>query len=208
MKMFATPGSLKKRTGKADLNRFSYLKQLVEEYKSSETTEDKREQVLANLGNFAYDPINYEYFRRLGIIDLFMENLSLFRNHKDKSFNLKILNFSIAGICNLCLDSINRKYLLENDLINLMLNCLSIEMSIENIEIVLNILTVLLFMVENGNENETEQNQCLKSQILNFKNESVNFESLIDQFSKLDNKRISNLACLLLNDLNQNFKIY
>ena len=29
-------------------------------------------QVLANLANFAYDPINYEYFRQLNILDLFL----------------------------------------------------------------------------------------------------------------------------------------
>ena len=29
-------------------------------------------QVLANLANFAYDPINYEYIRHLKIIDLFL----------------------------------------------------------------------------------------------------------------------------------------
>lgn len=29
-------------------------------------------QILANLGNFAYDPINYEHFRQLNILDLFI----------------------------------------------------------------------------------------------------------------------------------------
>jgi len=28
--------------------------------------------VLANLSNFAYDPINYEYLRQLNVIDLFL----------------------------------------------------------------------------------------------------------------------------------------
>ena len=29
-------------------------------------------QVLANLANFAYDPINYEFMKQLNIIDLFL----------------------------------------------------------------------------------------------------------------------------------------
>ena len=33
---------------------------------------DAREQVLGNLANFAYDPINYEYMRQLNVIDLFL----------------------------------------------------------------------------------------------------------------------------------------
>ena len=34
-------------------------------------------QVLANLANFAYDPINYEYFRKLNVLDLFLGELVL-----------------------------------------------------------------------------------------------------------------------------------
>jgi hypothetical protein len=31
-----------------------------------------KQQIVANLGNFAYDPINYEFIRRLNILDLFL----------------------------------------------------------------------------------------------------------------------------------------
>ena len=33
---------------------------------------ESKQQVLANLANFAYDPINYDYMRRLNILDLFL----------------------------------------------------------------------------------------------------------------------------------------
>ena len=107
--MFATPQSLLKRTGKSDLNRPAYLKQLVEEYKNELTTDEKREQVLANLANFAYDPINYEYFRRFDIIDLFIENLKQFHSNGFVK-NEKLLMFSLAAISNLCLDPKNKDY--------------------------------------------------------------------------------------------------
>lgn len=29
-------------------------------------------QILANLTNFAYDPINYEHLRKLNVVDLFL----------------------------------------------------------------------------------------------------------------------------------------
>ena len=33
---------------------------------------DFKQQILANLANFAYDPVNYEFFRQLNILDLFL----------------------------------------------------------------------------------------------------------------------------------------
>ena len=60
--MFSTPNTLARRTGKFDANRPTYLKQLLEEYECDMTSDEKKLQILANLGNFAYDPINYEYY--------------------------------------------------------------------------------------------------------------------------------------------------
>lgn len=33
-------------------------------------------QVLANLANFGYDPVNYEHFRKLNVFDLFLGEFS------------------------------------------------------------------------------------------------------------------------------------
>lgn len=51
--------------------------------------------MLANLANFAYDPINYGYIRQLSIIDLFLSALS--------ENNPRLVRFAIGGICNLSL---------------------------------------------------------------------------------------------------------
>lgn len=37
---------------------------------------EAKEQVLANLANFAYDPKNYEYLRQLQVLDLFLDMLT------------------------------------------------------------------------------------------------------------------------------------
>lgn len=179
--MFSTPASLKKRTGKADINRFNYLKELVNEYTSNLVETEKKEQVLANLANFAYDPINYEFFKRLNIIDLFINGL--------RETNHKIVHFSIAGICNLCLEQNNKEYLLRNNLVNLILNCLCSEANNQDMETILNILTTILFLIEDQN---------FKNQILNFQNDKINFKSLVSEFSKSTNKRLSNLAVLII----------
>lgn len=59
---------------------------------------EMKKQVLANLANFAYDPINYEFLRELGVLDLFLDLLS--------DGNIILKQFAIGGICNLCLGKI------------------------------------------------------------------------------------------------------
>lgn len=56
---------------------------------------DAKHQTIANLANFSYDPVNYEHLRTLGIIDLFLEQLS----EEDPT----IIQFALGGICNLAL---------------------------------------------------------------------------------------------------------
>ena len=34
-----------------------------------------KREILANLANFAYDPLNYDYFRQLNILDIFLGRL-------------------------------------------------------------------------------------------------------------------------------------
>ncbi|XP_013002491.1 armadillo repeat-containing protein 7 isoform X5 [Cavia porcellus] len=46
------------------VGRLAYLQALVTEFQETES-QDAKEQVLANLANFAYDPSNYEYLRQL-----------------------------------------------------------------------------------------------------------------------------------------------
>jgi hypothetical protein len=186
--MFATPQSLQKRTGKSDLNRPAYLKQLADEYKNELTTDEKREQVLANLANFAYDPINYEYFRRFEIIDLFIENLRQFHLNGFVK-NEKLLMYSLAAISNLCLDPKNKDYLIKNNVIQLTSHYLLLTKldEMNNLESILMSLTFIIFMIDSNSRLE----------ILN----NTNLIQLIKQdYSKSSNKRLSNLANLFIND--------
>ena len=73
--MFSSEAAVRKRTGVNDLSRFEHLQALVLEFQSSADENDKR-QVLANLANFAYDPMNYEYLRKLHVLDLFVDMLT------------------------------------------------------------------------------------------------------------------------------------
>ncbi|XP_029418569.1 armadillo repeat-containing protein 7 isoform X3 [Nannospalax galili] len=57
------------------VGRLGYLQALVTEFQETES-QDAKEQVLANLANFAYDPGNYQYLRQLQVLDLFLDSLS------------------------------------------------------------------------------------------------------------------------------------
>lgn len=54
---------------------------------------EAKQQVLANLANFSYDPINYDYIRSLDIINLFLGEL--------KSENESLVKYAVGALCNL-----------------------------------------------------------------------------------------------------------
>ncbi|KAG7158799.1 Armadillo repeat-containing protein 7-like [Homarus americanus] len=78
---------------------------------------EAREEVLANLANFAYDPINYEWLRKLKIIDIFLNQLS--------EGTPTLCSFAVSGLCNLSLDQENKSYIIKNDGVALIRGCLS-----------------------------------------------------------------------------------
>ena len=96
---------------------------------------DFKKQILANLANFAYDPINYEYFRALNILDLFLDVLV-------EETDDKMIQFSIGGICNCCLDKLNKEFFIENDAISIVAKLLSSS----NEETVQSAITTLMFL--------------------------------------------------------------
>jgi len=57
------------------------------------TYSESKLQVLANLANFAYDPVNYQHIRTQKVIDLFIEQLA--------SDDNQLIAFAAAGLCNL-----------------------------------------------------------------------------------------------------------
>ena len=140
--MFSSKEYLEKKTGKWGVGRFKYLQALVTEFQDTSKHEFKL-QVLANLANFAYDPINYEYFRQLNILDLFLgrrgggsechcvlskvlfflltTTIDVLAEEKDE----KMIEFAMGGVCNCCLDEKNKAYLLENECVDFIVRCLS-----------------------------------------------------------------------------------
>ncbi|XP_036329226.1 armadillo repeat-containing protein 7 isoform X1 [Rhagoletis pomonella] len=95
IEMFSGHAHLKRRTPEGGIPRPDYIEYLVEEYHTSTNVEAK-EQVTANLANFAYDPINWEYLKEAGALEVFEECT--------KSPNERLQLHALAGYCNICLD--------------------------------------------------------------------------------------------------------
>ncbi|CAL7950027.1 unnamed protein product [Xylocopa violacea] len=169
--MFTNKEQLIKRTGKNPIGRYDFLKLLATEFKTTKSREAK-EQVLANLANFAYDPINYGYMRQLQIIDLFLYTLS--------DDNLKLVLFASGGICNLCVDPINKLYILRNQGIRLLTSLLSSK----DEDIILSTITSLIFLITFESKNE------VTTELIEKISDLLNHES----------NRIKNLATIFLND--------
>ncbi|KAK7070380.1 Armadillo repeat-containing protein 7, partial [Halocaridina rubra] len=131
--MFSSYERLQKRSGKKGVDRYQYLKELVEEFNTTSSS-DSREQVLANLASFSYDPINYKWLRNLGVIDIFLNQLSV------ETANL--LRFAAAGLCNLCLDFENKAYILQNGGVRL----LKEHLTSDDDPTVLSVITSLMFL--------------------------------------------------------------
>ncbi|XP_076165494.1 armadillo repeat-containing protein 7 isoform X1 [Ptiloglossa arizonensis] len=169
--MFTNKEKLIKRTGKNAIDRYDFLKLLATEFKTTKSR-DAREQVLANLANFAYDPINYGYIRQLQIIDLFLHTLS--------EDNIKLLRFAAGGICNLCTDPINKLYILRNHGIQLLTSLLFSQ----DEDIILSTITSLIFLMTSESKGQ------VTTEIL----------ERINDLTKHKNNRIQNLATIFLND--------
>lgn len=89
--MFHSKKQISQRHGRDKPNRLQYLQQLVQEYTTTHDLGKRmpspslewihlqgcvfveaQQQVLANLANFAYDPVNYDWLWEVNVVDLFL----------------------------------------------------------------------------------------------------------------------------------------
>ncbi|CAF2124034.1 unnamed protein product [Rotaria magnacalcarata] len=177
--MFSTPNSLQRRTGRFGVGRSEHLKQLLNEYENQLTNSECKLQLLANLANFSYDPINYDYLRELNIIDLFLDCLKM---HTDDDY----VHYALAGLCNMSADKINCKLIIEKN--PTILICLVKCFFSTRLDIVLNSMVTLMFLC---NHNEQEKNELIK------RNE---IRECLEKYSQSKDIRLSNMAKLFLQD--------
>lgn len=183
--MFSSPQTLERRTGKKGTSRYDYLNEIITEFNTTDS-EEYKQQILANLTNFAYDPINYEYFRRLNVLDIFLNTIN--ECQLNTEINIKKVGFAISGICNLTLDEKNKEYLLtKSNLIQMLKLILSTYKGNEDI-ILINILTIFVFV----------NNDLVKNEI----NTDSNLVDVVKKLVYSKNRSLSNIATVFLEDFN------
>ncbi|XP_008312707.1 armadillo repeat-containing protein 7 [Cynoglossus semilaevis] len=153
-------------------DRLEYLQNLVTEFQDTDN-EEAKEQVLANLANFAYDPKNMEYLRELQVLDLFLDMLT--------EENENFVEFGIGGLCNLSVDPECRDTILHNSGISLVTNCLSSQRE----ETVLSAITTLMNLTTPLSRAEITDPAILQCML---------------RFSLSESPRLRNLAGVFLQD--------
>ncbi|XP_070846540.1 armadillo repeat-containing protein 7 [Chaetodon trifascialis] len=153
-------------------DRFEYLQTLVTEFQDTDS-EEAKEQVLANLANFAYDPKNMEHLRELQVADLFLDMLT----EENESF----VEFGMGGLCNLSMDPECRDIILQSNGISLVTNCLSSRRE----ETVLSAITTLMNLTKPSSRSEISHPAILQCML---------------RFSLSESPRLRNLAAVFLQD--------
>ncbi|XP_042364048.1 armadillo repeat-containing protein 7 [Plectropomus leopardus] len=153
-------------------DRFEYLQTLVTEFQDTDS-EEAKEQVLANLANFAYDPNNMEYLRELQVTDLFLDMLT--------EENDNFVEFGMGGLCNLSMDPECRHIILQSGGVRLVTNCLSSARE----ETVLSAITTLMNLTTPSSRSEITDTAILQCML---------------RFSLSESPRLRNLAAVFLQD--------
>ncbi|XP_029384386.1 armadillo repeat-containing protein 7 [Echeneis naucrates] len=153
-------------------DRFEYLQALVTEFQDTDN-EEAKEQVLANLANFAYDPKNMEHLRTLQVTDLFLDMLS--------EENENFVEFGMGGLCNLSMDPECRDIILQSDGISLVTSRLSSRRE----ETVLSAITTLMNLLTASSRSEITAPAILHCML---------------RFSLSESPRLRNLAAVFLQD--------
>lgn len=153
-------------------DRFEYLQGLVTEFQDTDSEESK-EQVLANLANFAYDRSNMEALRLLQVTELFLDMLT--------EENENFVEFGIGGLCNLSMERESRDQILQSGGAPLVISCLSSNRD----ETVLSAITTLMNLTTAASRAETTDSAVVQCML---------------RFSLTQNPRLRNLALVFLQD--------
>ncbi|XP_016090191.1 armadillo repeat-containing protein 7 [Sinocyclocheilus grahami] len=153
-------------------DRLEYLQGLVTEFQDTDS-EEAKEQVLANLANFAYDPSNMEALRLLQITELFLDMLT--------EENENFVEFGIGGLCNLSMERESRDQILQSGGVPLVISCLSSNRD----ETVLSAITTLMNLTTAASRAETTDGAVVQCML---------------RFSLTQNPRLRNLASVFLQD--------
>ncbi|XP_053695944.1 armadillo repeat-containing protein 7 [Sabethes cyaneus] len=170
--MFSTHDRLRKRTPKVGIDRREYISLLVDEYYETKSLE-AQQQVTANLANFAYDPINWNFLKQSKAHELFVEILN-------DSVDPLLLLHAAAGICNFCLDDHIAEYIVRGRTITQLKSLIAKHRN--SSDLIGHLLTTLIYI--KGDRFDSE------------------FRKLLETLRNGNDRKISNLVEVLLQQNN------
>eukprot|EP01098_Paradermamoeba_levis_P016922 TRINITY_DN9419_c0_g1_i1.p1 TRINITY_DN9419_c0_g1~~TRINITY_DN9419_c0_g1_i1.p1 ORF type:complete len:198 (-),score=51.51 TRINITY_DN9419_c0_g1_i1:169-717(-) len=179
---FSSPTYLKFKTGKYGTERPQYLQALVSEFQDTED-QDAKEQILANLANFAYDPLNYADLRKLNVIELFLDMLT--------EPSERLVEFGAGGLSNCCCEIENAKIIVANEGVE---NLIQILKSAHE-ETVLSSLSTLFFLCS-----------CSDPTVSSSTKNGLKVptaQEIVKSYSGSKNGRLKNLSSLLLEKMQE-----
>lgn len=100
---------------------------------------------------------------------------------QNEFFNRLLFCYTLGGLCNLCLDKINKDYILEADGVAAVINCLSCS----NEETVMSAVTTLMYLTTPQSRQQITALPVVECML---------------RFSLSANRRLSNLATIFLDD--------
>lgn len=169
--MFSTKEWLDKRTGPHGIGRLPHLQSLVSEFQET-VNEGAKLEIAANLANFSYDPINYEYLKILNVVDLFLDCLT--------ENNEQLIKLAMAGLCNIIIDNDVKADILSSEGFMLITDCLNRS----DEETLLSTLTTVYYLLPLPNTADPNARNHIASKVSGL--------------SASNNIRISNLAHLIM----------
>ncbi|KAI0979029.1 hypothetical protein GJ496_003412 [Pomphorhynchus laevis] len=92
--MYSNIDYLRRKTGKAGVARPQHLRYLVDELNQFGNVRERVEQILSNLANFAYDPLNHCLLLELNVDEIFWK-------HLNQKLSDSCMLSSLTGLCNL-----------------------------------------------------------------------------------------------------------
>ncbi|KAI8393854.1 uncharacterized protein BYT42DRAFT_609619 [Radiomyces spectabilis] len=137
--MFQSKAYIERRNGRSGTDRKEYLQKLVQEYKTTDNLEAKK-QILANLANFAYDPVNYEWLWDLNVVNLFLTAIT--------DADPLLREYGMGGLANICLDPRHRAHITsESYYIRAIQACIDADPSTHTENTMLNAMLTLIFTI-------------------------------------------------------------
>lgn len=221
--MLSSHRRLIERQGKYGTPRQEYLQELVCAFQGAKDFL-RREEILANLANFAYDPINYCYLKELHVITLFLDVLAQSklnevkaqRENNENRHKNAMIEFALAGICNCITDPRLQLQFFASNGTNEIIRCVrklvernDVSTSVTKLNQQLSAMTICYFLLDSSSFHQLTSNFDFMEQKSNaIKHQQDSILSIMHSHQSHHNIQIANIATVFLQRYQELLALY